>query len=348
MSHYPKYPNSSSCSVKNQLKNMMYTHPEFPLVRGRPFSGLETHSHILQAYLDSKTIKLDPQNKISPQPITAISSNHFAEHQVNAKFFFKIFPNEKTVLIDLGLTEIQKKLIKNDERYIYKKFDFEKYPEKTTWLTNMAFKVFSIMECLMIYQACMWWDASIKFNKNYDELLKNYVYGRNSSFVYYIKPAGHTVAWATHPLMFSYLPSNITKMNLIQVSSLMSQGGATIIYNTIDLREGIMKWAIACALTPECLMPNYEMTEVRTQKYGTRFNPWGKFELKHCSKKYGIGHPFVCHRFDQSMWMILVANHYKFNITKYRPSLLENIAIPDRTAGNQIKSSKQKLKINEE
>ena len=106
--------------------------------------------------------------------------------------------------MDLGLTPIQVDKIKSDRRYIYKKLDFRKYPEKTTWLTNMAFKVFSIMECLMRYQACMWWDASIRFTKNYDDLLDKYVYGQNSSFVYYIKPAGHSVSWATHPMMFSY------------------------------------------------------------------------------------------------------------------------------------------------
>ena len=333
---------STTCSIKTDLKNMMYQHPDFPLVRGRPFSGLETHSHILQAYLDSKTVELNPEQKIKPQPVTGISSNHFAEHQANAKIFFRIFPNEKVLFVDLGLTEIQSDRIKSDDRYIYKKFDFEKYPEKTTWLTSMAFKVFSIMECLMVYQACMWWDASIKFTKNYDDLLENYVYGKNSSFVYYIKPAGHTVSWATHPLMFSYLPSNITRLNLREIT--MSQGGATIIYNTVDLREGIMKWAIACALTPECLMPNYELTEARTEKFGTRFNPWGHFELKHCSNKYGIGHPFVCHRFDQSLWMILVANHYNYDTTKYRPPQSENIAIPDRTAG-RLPISKSTIKL---
>ena len=69
----------------------------------------------------------------------------------------------------------------------------------------------------------------------------------------------------------------------------MSQGGATIIYNTVDLRDGIMKWAVACALTPECLMPNYELTEARTGLYGTRFNPWGNFEHRHCSNQYKTG-----------------------------------------------------------
>jgi hypothetical protein len=195
----------AKCSFKeSDIRNMMYHHPDFPLVRGRPFSGLETHAHILKSYLDAETITLDPKHRRTPQPITGVSANHFLEHQVNAAIFFDKFPGKKLLFMDLGLTPIQVDKIKADRRYIYKKLDFRKYPEKTTWLTNMAFKVFSIMECLMRYQACMWWDASIRFQKNYDDLLDKFVYGQNSSFVYFIKPAGHSVSWATHPMMFSY------------------------------------------------------------------------------------------------------------------------------------------------
>ena len=62
---------------------------------------------------------------------------------------------------------------------------------------------------------------------------------------------------------------------------------------------------------------------------------------------YGSGHPHVCHRFDQSMWMILVANHYDFDVTKYRPSMQEIIGIPDRTAGKLTYSKiKQNLPSN--
>ena len=146
---------STSCKFEDDIKNMMYRHPDFPFVRGRPFSGLETHAHILEEYLNAKTVVLDANHKITPQPITGVSANHFLEHQANARIFFELFPDKKILFMDLGLTKLQIDKIKEDKRYIYKKLDFTKYPEKTTWLTNMAFKVFSIMECLMAYQACM-------------------------------------------------------------------------------------------------------------------------------------------------------------------------------------------------
>jgi len=49
----------SNLSPPSNLEDMMYLHPEFPSVRGRPFSGLITHSHILKEYLASSTIELD-------------------------------------------------------------------------------------------------------------------------------------------------------------------------------------------------------------------------------------------------------------------------------------------------
>ena len=41
-------------------------------------------------------------------------------------------------------------------------------------------------------------------------------------------------------------------------------------------------------------------------------------------------HPFVCHRFDQSLWIILVTNAYNFDKSKYRPKTPELIASANR------------------
>ena len=61
----------------------MYAHPEDATVLGRPFSGLLTHQHILDAYLAVPPIALDPENpNLTPQLVTGISENHFDEHTV--------------------------------------------------------------------------------------------------------------------------------------------------------------------------------------------------------------------------------------------------------------------------
>ena len=48
---------SKEVQAGEKLEDMMYRHPEFPLVRGRPFSGLETYKHILEEYLKIVSIK---------------------------------------------------------------------------------------------------------------------------------------------------------------------------------------------------------------------------------------------------------------------------------------------------
>ena len=66
----------------------------------------------------------------------------------------------------------------------------------------------------------------------------------------------------------------------------MPQSGAQILYNTVELQQGFMKWAIACALTMDCMFPNYELSEVRI-KFGTRYNPSNpsNWKTKFTSKK---------------------------------------------------------------
>ena len=305
----------------------MYTHPDQPLIKGRPFSGLVKYGHILQEYLNHPAIKINPETKnIQPQLVTGLSANHFEEHKQSIKSIWKIFPGQKVVVYDLGLDITQLRYFRNPLIEL-RKFNYTNFPEEFEWLTNMSFKVLILKDCLMEFGSCLWFDTSIEFTKNIDRILQKYIYERNSSFIYYIKPAMHSPAWATHPIMYSYFPSNITKMG--KKTYAMGQGGATITVNTEELKQNVMKWAIACALTNECIAPNYPISEERLE-YGTRYNPKGEFEIRHCRKKIPMGRPYTCHRFDQSMWAILVSHLYDFNPTKFRVSLNDIIGAPNR------------------
>lgn len=244
------------------------------------------------------------------------------------------FPNTTILVYDLGLSESEANYFMTNPNYIYKNFTvhYPNLPPHVKWLTSMAFKVLIITECLTDYQICLWFDTSIVFHASPDKLISKYVLDRGSSFVYYINPAHHNVAWATHPIMFSYLPSNISKFNTKTME--MSQGGAILLYNTKFLKQKIMQYAVACALTHECLAPNYELTSKRVP-FGS-FNPFGNFEHRYCNTSYNPwNHPFVCHRFDQSLWMILVANAYDFDLSIFRPKKEENIALADRSIGRR-------------
>lgn len=76
----------------------------------------------------------------------------------------------------------------------------------------------------------MWFDTSIWFTKNADVAIQKYAIEQNTDFVYYIHPAGHNIAWATHPEMFGYFPSNVSVFNELPAFRKMSMAGAVIIY----------------------------------------------------------------------------------------------------------------------
>ena len=49
-------------------------------------------------------------------------------------------PNQKIIMYDIGMTAAQKDHFKKDERFIFRRFPFKKYPKKTVWLTGMSWK----------------------------------------------------------------------------------------------------------------------------------------------------------------------------------------------------------------
>ena len=326
---------SSSEHIFDPILDMMYVHPDDQNIRGRPFDGLVKYGHILERYLQSQELEIHIKQKsrlLKPQLVTGLSSNHFNEHKAAIESVWEKFPGQNVMVFDLGLSQDEINFFLADRRYIYNKLEFSNYPKHVKWLTSMAFKVLCIMECLIQYGNCLWFDTSIVFHENASKLIMKHIIKQKSSFVYYIKPAGHNVAWATHPIMFAYLPSNISHFNQENVQ--MSQGGASMTVNTFELKHKIMKFAIACALTHECIAPNYEITAKRV-RWGT-YNPWGNFEHRYCNSSYPKNHPFVCHRFDQSMWMILVANCYNFDERKYRPVRGDEIGFPNRAIGKDL------------
>ena len=311
----------------------MYKHPDDENIRGRPFSGLEHYGHILQEYLDvpafaveANSNKDDPNasakgGNVNPQLVTAISSIHFEDFKysipkVFEKFGDKSLVGDRVIVYDLGLELEQLKYFANLTKVELRKFNYSKYPEQTKWLPSKIFQIMIIKDCLMEFKSCLWFDSNFHFTKNADDLVQRYVYGRKSSFVYFAKPFTHTPAWATHPFMYGYLPTNITK-HVVSNNYVMGHAGGILLVNTEDFKQNFMRFAIACALTPECMMPNYPLNEHR-MPWGTKFNPYGDFEYRHCDKKNQPGRPYNCHKFNHSLWMILVSNAYSYSTQKFR------------------------------
>lgn len=273
---FPLNLRNKNCSTKQNTieEELFYTHPEHPEIKGRPFSGIKTKKAktVFEKYLNSAEIGFEAISNLGlPQPVTAISANHFLEHRQSIESFWKLWPEDTKVLIyNLGdLKRDQIEFLNNSTRkYIYREYNYDSYPEHCKWLDNMCFKLMIVSECLTEFRACLWMDSSIVMTESPEKLVDDFVISRKSSFVYYVHPTKHSTAWATHPIMFSYLPSNISKFNNLDFYDAdssqnspfyMSQAGAIILYNTHDLKHGIFKYALACALTSECLMPSYEL-----------------------------------------------------------------------------------------
>ena len=56
-------------------------------------------------------------------------------------------------------------------------------------------------------------------------------------------------------------------------------------------------------------------------------------------------HPFACHRFDQSLFSILVYNHYKFDAERFRIFGIKKdfMGMADRSLPQQIKDNNQAI-----
>lgn len=164
--------------VKERVQDLMYHHPDDDNIRGRPFSGLENDDYlkIYNRYMASKEITLSKDKLVMPQALTAISENHFLEHNLTISTYFEHWPNgSKIMLWDLGLEQDKIDYVKaRPEKYIYKKFDFDAYPPVVRWFPAHAFKIFCIMECLIEFQACMWMDSSISWTGDPKKLIRHF------------------------------------------------------------------------------------------------------------------------------------------------------------------------------
>ena len=119
----------------------------------------------------------------------------------------------------------------------------------------------------------------------------------------YVHETGHTTAWATHATMWSYFPSNMTKFGP-QEENVMSQANGVILYNTEDLKLNIMRWALLCVLTEDCIAP-YRVN-------GKQTNKW-------CPKEQDTqDQAYICHRFDQSLFSLLTHNYYFYDKSIYQ------------------------------
>ena len=150
-----------------------------------------------------------------------------------------------------------------------------------------------MQDVLKDHAGIFWMDASVRFKLSDLEpaiKLAKVMHGIQM-FVH----TGHSSFAVTDPGMYKYIVTDIEKLKEGE------QLGATgyIIYRTKEVWENVLKWGILCSLTRECIAP--------TMNNGCGF-PGDRFKV------YAN-----CHRFDQSLTNILIANYQNFDWEKINP-----------------------------
>ena len=136
-----------------------------------------------------------------------------------------------------------------------------------------------------------WIDSSARFlSGNLSGLLNKFVWNRGIMTFGY---SSHKIFPATHEGMYRYLPIPLEKATSVE----MLDANSVLFYRTRKIYNSIVRWWTACALVHDCIASSHN-----------RF----------CGFHKDRDHTYAnCHRFDQSALNILMANHYRYNISSY-------------------------------
>lgn len=119
-------------------------------------------------------------------------------------------------------------------------------------------------------------------------------YGNNVNHgILLFSNTGHTNVPVTHPHTFSYLPTDMTAfLTLHQL-----EANSMLFYRTSFVIRHVIRWLVYCALDEQCIAPDIN-----------RFCDASRLNSSHY-----IG----CHRFDQSVINIVLANVFNYQFNDY-------------------------------
>ncbi|VDN30077.1 unnamed protein product [Gongylonema pulchrum] len=118
-----------------------------------------------------------------------------------------------------------------------------------------------------------------------------------TDFLFFSDP-GHSIFAATAYDTYRYLPSEI---GMLKETTMLESN--TMLFIRTQPVANILKWAVACALEKECM---------GLGSGGRKFELQCSFASDDHYRKYAH-----CHRFDQSVFNLLMANQYGFETRRY-------------------------------
>lgn len=126
--------------------------------------------------------------------------------------------------------------------------------------------------------------------------------------LYTFKATGHSIYSATHPSMYSYLPTNTGRLMAVRMWAFTT----TIIFNTEKVYKEVLYWWYLCALDQYCISPpnvTVPCPLISNRPNTTHFATYFK----------------QCHRHDQSALNVILANYFNFDVSSYsmfRPEMV--------------------------
>ncbi|KAK3101497.1 hypothetical protein FSP39_004039 [Pinctada imbricata] len=226
-----------------------------------------------------------------PVIVTAASSNHFREMQGMIEILHEKVMTSlefKFILYDIGLSELEAKIIKKNCRCEFRTFPFHKFPDHVRVLRGYTWKPIIIQKVLMEYDFIMWVDASIRFHGNILDSVFNEAYETEIK----ILPGGGSIADRTYGFTFNVLGEDPCLFRQEECSA-----SCILIRRTNFTLHGILKPWLSCALQYGC------MTNDNVEK------------MIDCRKNKVLSDVPLhrCHRFDQSVISILLTRLFNDN-----------------------------------
>ncbi|MFH4978761.1 hypothetical protein AB6A40_005470 [Gnathostoma spinigerum] len=339
MFHIMSDDDKCTCEHNGTLYDLCYRSPNSKRLHGLRFSCDSIKYLQVFGLLNdqSRLVVSDLNRRIDSKPIivTASSSDHWEESLAHIESVLDLWPESKVIFYDLGLTSQEEEEAKLMFKVEYRKFNFEPYPSHVRDLTVYSWKPLAIAEVLKEEEAIWWMDSSIQVKEakipsveqlmncrsRRDSAMKTKVFDieqwkteefrngkavnrhknvtdcKKSSYLLFGR-SGHSILAATHPGMYKYITTDLATPE--RQSLEMYDANIMFIVRTKETMDSIMKWMVLCATERECISPNgaqliCSFSEDRISYAG-------------------------CHRYDQSLVNLLLANTFSYDYQYYTNS----------------------------
>uniref|UniRef100_A0A7E4W554 ANF_receptor domain-containing protein n=1 Tax=Panagrellus redivivus TaxID=6233 RepID=A0A7E4W554_PANRE len=299
--------NKCICHFNQSSYNMCYQMQVAPFTTGYPFS-CKFVSHLANLGL------LDESNSVSPMThtpvlVTAFSSTYYYRGLNMISAYRKIFPRDRIAVYDLGLEGWQLRRLRKICNVVVILFPFNLYPDYFNVLNHYRWKPVVITMALKSYGSIIYADTSVQFrNANYLRVpgimncnftFKNRFQCSRSQYMLH-SYAGHNIQQATMSSVLKYLPSDVSRLK----DTDMYEAGLVSVIKTPETIE-LLKWLVLCALEEFCIAPRVNRPVHR------------------CSFNDDVSLEPTCHRFDQSVINVLLANANNFSTSNYTSGLTD-------------------------